>query len=57
LFLDEIEEGIRKYTVPEVQKALKVAVSELEGHAVTTGAAKMAWDKFMATDHVKASAS
>ncbi len=44
LLLKEVETGIRENCVPELQKTFKVAVAKLKDHAVTAGAAKMAWD-------------
>jgi glucokinase len=43
----EVEDAIRKYSTPQARKAVKVAVGKLKGHAVTTGAAKMAFDCFV----------
>jgi glucokinase len=43
----EVEDAIRKYSTPQAHKAVKVAVSKLKDHAVTTGAAKMAFDCFV----------
>jgi glucokinase len=48
LFLKEVESGIREHTNADVRKALKVAVAALKGHSVSAGAAKMAWDRFVA---------
>jgi glucokinase len=48
LFLKEVEGGIRDHTNADVRKAVKVAVAALKGHSVSAGAAKMAWDRFVA---------
>jgi glucokinase len=40
----EVEAAIKAYAAPRAKKAVKVAVSTLKSHAVTTGAAKMALD-------------
>jgi glucokinase len=52
LFLKEVEAGIREFTVPEIGKSVKVSVTKLKDHAVTTGAAKLAWDKFVSEEKV-----
>jgi glucokinase len=49
LILKRVEEGMRKFLTPEVDKTVKVAVAELGNHAVTTGAAKQAFDKFFSS--------
>jgi hypothetical protein len=36
------------HSTPEAFKVLKVVPAKLAGHAVTTGAAKLAWDAFLA---------
>ena len=45
LFLHEIAREIRAHTVPAVTQAVRVVVSKLGRHAITAGAAKMAWDR------------
>jgi len=40
----EVEAGIRAHSSEEAGKALKVVAAKLNGHAVTTGAAKLALD-------------
>ncbi len=47
LIRDEVGAAIRKYSTPQAQEGLKVAVSKLKSHAVTTGAAKLAFDAFV----------
>jgi glucokinase len=44
LVRDEVEAGIREHSTKDAQEALKVVVSKLKSHAVTTGAAKLAVD-------------
>ncbi len=45
----EVEKGIEDHTTDEVREGLKVVVAKLKGHAVTTGAAKLALDTFMSS--------
>jgi glucokinase len=42
----EVADAVKKYATPRAQKAVKVVVSTLKGHAVTAGAAQMALDCF-----------
>ncbi len=44
LIREEVEQAIQKYSTEEARDGLKVAVSKLQAHAVTTGAAKLAFD-------------
>jgi hypothetical protein len=44
LIREEVEAGICSHSAPAARKALKVVTSTLKDHAVTTGAAKLAWD-------------
>jgi glucokinase len=48
LFRKEFEAGIRAHTNADVRDAVKIAVIKLKGHSVSTGAAKMAWHRFVA---------
>jgi glucokinase len=43
----EVEAGIRDHTTPEALEGFKVVTSKLLGQAVATGAAKMAWDRYI----------
>ncbi len=47
LIREEVEAAIKKYSTPQAQERLKVVVSKLKSHAVTTGAAKLAFDSFV----------
>ena len=47
VMLEEVGEAIRSYSAPELVKTVKVAVTKLKDHAVTTGAAKLALDAFL----------
>jgi glucokinase len=47
LIRDEVDAAIKKYSTPQAQEGLRVAVSKLKSHAVTTGAAKLAYDAFV----------
>jgi glucokinase len=40
----EVEAGIREHSTEQAQQDLKIVVSKLKGHAVTMGAAKLAFD-------------
>ncbi len=47
LFKQEITQEILAHTVPAVAKTVRVVVAKLGRHAVTAGAAKMAWDRLV----------
>lgn len=49
LFQKEVGEGILANTIPEVRGAVKIVVSALRDQAVAAGAAKMAWDRLVAS--------
>jgi glucokinase len=55
IILKEVETGMREFLVPAVAKTVKVAVAKLEDHAVTTGAAKLALDSFVAAQQARLS--
>jgi glucokinase len=46
MILSEVEKGIRDFTLREISRSLKVVQAKLRDHAITTGAAKMVWDRF-----------
>jgi glucokinase len=48
LVREEIEAGIKRHATPEALKGLKVVVAKLKDHAGTTGAARLAFDTFLA---------
>jgi glucokinase len=52
LFLREVREAVRRHGVPEVSDRLKVRLAELGPRVVAAGAAKAAWDRFIAEDAV-----
>ena len=45
LVRDEVEAGVRANSKPESKKSLEVVVAALKDHSVTTGAAKLAFEK------------
>lgn len=45
LVIEEIENGLRRYLIPEVSKAVRVKRAKLGGHAVAIGAAHQAMSK------------
>jgi len=49
LILKEVRAGIDENATPEARDALEVVVAKLKGHAVTTGAAKLAFDTFLSS--------
>jgi glucokinase len=57
LMTAEIKSGIESHSTPQAFKALKVVPSKLAGHAVTTGAAKLSWDAFLAAPTAEAASA
>jgi glucokinase len=54
LIRKEVKTGIEEHATPEALDGLQVVVAKLKGHAVTTGAAKLALDVFGSNQHVAA---
>jgi glucokinase len=52
LFLSEVREAIRRHSVADVRRTVKVKAAELEHRVVAAGAAKAAWDRFVGEDAV-----
>jgi glucokinase len=44
IIVKEVEKGVKEYSVPEMGKHVKIVATALRDHAITTGAAQMAWD-------------
>jgi glucokinase len=50
LVLNAVTTGIQEHSTPAAFKKLRVVVTKLKAHAVASGAAKMAWDRFIAQE-------
>ena len=48
LIRQEVQSGIDEHSTPDAREGLEVVVAKLGSHAVTTGAAKWATDRFLA---------
>jgi glucokinase len=47
LIRKEVLSGIEENITPEARAGFRVVVAKLKNHAVTTGAAKLAFDRFL----------